>query len=71
MTSDLNRRELLSTAVSALAAAEAIAADPVAPVEDKASSIKITSLRAFVVGPKAYFKIETSHKITGWGEVTG
>jgi len=23
------------------------------------------------VGPKAYVKIETSHKVTGWGEVTG
>ena len=72
MTSDINRRELLgAAAVGAVAAAEAIAADAVAPVADKASTIKITSLRAFVVGPKAYFKIETSHKITGWGEVTG
>jgi galactonate dehydratase len=40
-------------------------------VEDKASGIKISALKAYVVGTKAYVKIETNHKITGWGEVTG
>src|SRR5277367_5288590 len=72
---DPNRREVLGTlgaaaAAGGLALADAIAADPVAQVEDKLSDVKITSLRAFVVGPKAYFKIETNKKVTGWGEVT-
>jgi galactonate dehydratase len=71
-----NRRDAI-TAAGALAGAallaEAVGAadNPAAQVADKASSIRITSLRTTVVGPKAYFKIETNHKITGWGEVTG
>jgi galactonate dehydratase len=75
MSNDPNRRELLGTlgaaAAGGLALADAIAAEPVAQVEDKLSDVKITSLRTFVVGPKAYFKIETNKKVTGWGEVTG
>ena len=39
------------------------------PVEDRASSIRVTALRAIPVGPKGYVKIETSHGITGWGEI--
>jgi galactonate dehydratase len=42
-----------------------------AQVEDRTSTIRITSVRGFPVGPKAYVKIETNHKITGWGEITG
>ncbi len=71
----LNRRQLLATAgavaAGGLALAEAVAQEPAGKGEDKASGIKITGLRAFVVGPKAYFKIETNYKVTGWGEVTG
>jgi galactonate dehydratase len=73
----LNRRELLESAglVAAggmlLAGGGALAADAGNAGADRASSIRITSLRATPVGPKAYIKIETSHKITGWGEVTG
>ena len=39
------------------------------PVEDRAASIRVTALRAIPVGPKGYVKIETSHGITGWGEI--
>jgi galactonate dehydratase len=73
----LNRREMLESAgaIAAggalLAGAVARAAEPAGQGEDRASGIRIISLRATVVGPKAYFKIETNHKITGWGEVTG
>jgi len=69
----INRRQLLgAAAASSMALAEAVAADPAAPnVEDKGSGVKITGLRAFVVGTKAYFKIETNFKTVGWGEVTG
>jgi len=65
----LNRREVLGIAAGGLAVAGlAAAAEPVA---DRTTSIKITALRATPVGPKAYVKIETNHKIIGWGEVTG
>jgi galactonate dehydratase len=72
---DPNRRQLLAAAGAAAAvgvAAEVLAADgPGKAAEDKASAIRITALRASPVGPKAYVKIETNYKVTGWGEVTG
>src|SRR5204863_572674 len=39
--------------------------------EDKSTNLKITRLRTFPAGPKAYLKIETNQDIVGWGEVTG
>ena len=50
--------------------AEDVAA-PSKPVEDRASSIKITGLLATRAGGKVYVRIDTSHKISGWGEITG
>jgi galactonate dehydratase len=44
---------------------------PGGKVADRTSSIRITALKGTVVGPKAYIKVETNHKVTGWGEVTG
>jgi galactonate dehydratase len=71
----LDRRELLGTAAAVAAAGmaldHALAAGPGAKVEDRGSSVRITGLRAIPVGPKAYVKVETNHKVTGWGEVTG
>src|SRR5262245_11702996 len=71
----LNRRELLAAAGVAaavgLTAHGALAQNPMGNGEDRASSIKITALKAMPVGPKAFLRIETSHKITGWGEITG
>ena len=68
---DPTRRELLAAAAAGVAA-EVFAADPPGKAaEDKASGVRITALRAMPAGPKAYVKIETNHKITGWGEVTG
>ncbi len=60
-------------AASALALLnDAVGADnPAANVADRASTIKITGLKASRVGTKAYIKVETSHGIFGWGEVTG
>jgi galactonate dehydratase len=71
----LDRRELLG-AVGAVAAGAALAeaalgAGPGAAVADKGSAIRITALKGTVVGPKAYVRIDTSHKVSGWGEVTG
>jgi galactonate dehydratase len=71
----IDRRMLLGAAGAVAAGAVALdcafGAGPGAAGEDKSSAIRITSLRATPVGPKAYVKIETNHKITGWGEVTG
>ena len=47
------------------------AENPAADVADRGSGIGISALRGFRVGAKAYVKIETNRKITGWGEVTG
>jgi galactonate dehydratase len=75
MSDPIDRRDLITAAGAAAATAMALeyahAAGPAGKVEDRTSTIKITSLRGLVVGPKAYFKIETNHGVTGWGEVTG
>src|SRR5262252_2435690 len=71
----MDRRMLLGAVGAAAAGGMALEAafgeEPAAKVEDRHTSIRITSLKATPVGPKAYVKIETNHKITGWGEVTG
>ena len=75
MNPSLPRRDLLTG--SALAAGlallnDAVGADnPAANVADRTSSIKISALKPFRVGTKAYMKVETNHGIFGWGEVTG
>src|SRR5882757_1218236 len=73
----LNRRQLFSSAGAVAAGglflqqAVSAAENAATQVEDRGSSIRITSLRAFPIGPKVYVKIETNQKITGWGEITG
>ncbi|OAI48881.1 hypothetical protein AYO44_18630 [Planctomycetaceae bacterium SCGC AG-212-F19] len=69
----LHRRDLLAAGVAAgaLAVAEAVAAEPAGQGADRITSLRITGVQGHVVGPKAYIKVETNHKITGWGEVTG
>jgi len=73
----LDRRQMLASMGAAAAGAmllnEAVGQEqnPAAQVEDRGSSIKITALRAMTVGAKAYVKIDTSAKVSGWGEVTG
>src|SRR5262245_2213960 len=65
-------RDLLcvdALAAATLASAHLVAAAP--KVEDRVSSLKVTATRGFRVGTKAYVKIETNHKIVGWGEVSG
>jgi len=49
----------------------ALADNPAKEVEDRGANLRIKSLCGFRVGTKAYVKIETNHRITGWGEVTG
>jgi len=76
----LGRRQLLAmagTTAGVMAAGQNLLAEasggdnPAAEVEDRGANLRITSLRGFRVGTKAYIKIETNHKIVGWGEVTG
>src|SRR6185295_8244769 len=71
-----SRRNFLHASMTGAAAAAGMAllrdvsADE-PKVEDRGSAIKINKLKAFVVGAKAYIKIETSMNVFGWGEVTG
>ena len=44
---------------------------PGAGVADRSSSIRITALKTFWVGPIVYVKIETNHGIAGWGDLKG
>src|SRR6185295_14430359 len=73
----MDRRQMLASMGSAAAGLallnDAVGQDqnPAAQVEDRGSSIRISALKAMPVGRKAYLKIETSAKVTGWGEVTG
>ncbi len=72
----LGRREFL-TAASTTAAAWALLQDaagaenPAANVTDKTSTIRITGLRTYWVGPIVFLRVETNHGVVGWGEVKG
>src|SRR5262245_24660195 len=70
----LSRRVVLGAAAGSLFLPEAPGQDAAAPgkaVEDRASAIRISALKAVPVMRKAYLKIETNQKVFGWGEVTG
>jgi galactonate dehydratase len=45
--------------------------NPAAQVADRASSIRITALRALWVGSHVIIKIETNHGLVGWGDLKG
>lgn len=71
------RRELLSTA-AILAAGNALLQDvvsaqenPAAQVVDRASSIRITALKPYLVSPHLFIRIDTNQGIVGWGEIKG
>jgi galactonate dehydratase len=40
-------------------------------VVDRSSSIRITGMKTYWVGPVVYVKIETNHGISGWGDLKG
>ena len=52
---------------------QAVAQDqtPGNQVVDRASSIRITGLKTYWVGPIVYVKIETNYGIVGWGDLKG
>jgi hypothetical protein len=73
----LDRRSLL-TGMGAAAAGIAFAnqavgddKNPATQIGDRTSSIRITGLKTYWVGPVVYVKIETNHGISGWGDLKG
>jgi galactonate dehydratase len=59
-----------AVAAGGLFLAEAGGANPAADVADKGSAIRIRAMKTHLVGSKVYVAIETSHKVTGWGEIS-
>jgi galactonate dehydratase len=45
--------------------------NPAAQVEDRASRIRIKSLRAIWVNPVVFLRLETNQGIVGWGDIKG
>jgi galactonate dehydratase len=45
--------------------------NPAAQVADRSSTIRITRMKLYWVGPVVYVKIETNHGISGWGDLKG
>src|SRR5689334_14830108 len=43
--------------------------NPAAQVADRASTIRIKSLRAYHVNPNVFIRIETNKGIVGWGDI--
>lgn len=76
-TPRLGRRDLFHSLGAAAAgfalANHAVAAQDAAgaQVADRSSSIRITGLKTYWVGPIVYVKIETNHGIAGWGDLKG
>jgi galactonate dehydratase len=42
-----------------------------AQVGDRTSTIKITGMRATWAGPVVYLRLETNHRVVGWGDIKG
>src|SRR4051812_15424029 len=71
----ITRRKFVSTAtvaagINLLNDALARADNPAAAVEDRWSAIKITALATFPVGSRTIIRLDTSAKVSGWGEVS-
>lgn len=74
--SRLPRRDLIQTLSAAAGLAfldSAVAQDnkPGTQVEDRASSIRLTGMKTYWVGPVVYLKLETNQGIFGWGDIKG
>src|SRR5690349_20627985 len=73
---DLSRRGALGAlgvvagGVALLNHAVAADSNPAAQVGDATSTIRITGLRTHRVQHKVYVETQTSHKVSGWGEVS-
>jgi galactonate dehydratase len=73
----LSRRNLVagfSAAAAGLAFTSEVVGqeqNPAAQVADRSSSIRISGMKTYWVGPVVYVKIETNHGISGWGDLKG
>ena len=71
----MDRRQCLGAAAGLTAGVaaldEAVAADrnPATQAADRTSTLRVTGLRTFRVGPNVLLRIETNHGIVGWGDV--
>ncbi len=70
------RRQLIQScgAAAGLAFLDAAVAQenkPGTQVEDKASSLRLTGMKTYWVGPVVYLKLETNHGLVGWGDIKG
>jgi len=71
------RRDVLagfSLATAGLAWGQTAVAEeknPAALVADRSSSIRITGMKTYWVGPVVYLKLETNHGVSGWGDLKG
>jgi galactonate dehydratase len=45
--------------------------NPAVQVADRSSTIRITAMKLYWVGPVVYLKIETNHGVSGWGDLKG
>ncbi len=76
-TPRFDRRDLISGFGAAAAGMallnHSVLADesPGAQIVDRSSSIRITAMKTYWVGPIVYVKIETNHGISGWGDLKG
>jgi len=73
--SEMSRRKMLASASAAAAGwallRDAVGADnPAVQVEDRATNIKITGFKTYVVASKTLLKIETNQNVFGWGEIS-
>ena len=68
-----SRRDLISAAAGIAFVNHAVADEktPGTQVGDRTSSIRITAMKTYWVGPIVYVKIETNHGISGWGDLKG
>lgn len=77
MPLSLPRRDLLYTVGAAAAGMtfvnQGVAADQNVGTEvaDRTSSIRLTAIKTYWVGPVVYVKLETNHGISGWGDLKG
>ena len=73
----LGRRDLLAgfgAAAAGLAFTREVVGqeqNPAAQVGDRSSSIRISGMKTYWVGPVVYVKIETNHGVSGWGDLKG
>jgi len=69
----MNRREWMAGAAALGALSTAVSQDknPAAQVADRTSSLRITGMKAYLVSPHVFLRIDTNHGFVGWGDVKG